>query len=221
MTAMQTKWALRKALRRHHLIEQPKMNPLLPTWGKAARANSKRFCGSAEMAACIAKLTEQTPASRLRNGLVHGYMSIMGSKEGGTVQKAIARWCGISDREPWCAETLTWVAKVKAGYDGPLPVNPYFVPAWEEFAARRGLIVDQRDALPGDVVTFVWAGPHGVGRGEHIGIIVKTGLVRHTIAVNPITAEGNAGGPGGDAVRLETRFRWNLNTVFDLGRLQT
>lgn len=220
MKAIQVKWALRKYLRRHHITEQPKMNPLVPTWGKAAQANSKRFCGSTEMSACVAKLTEQTPASRLRNGIVHGYMSIMGSKEGGAVQKAIARWCGISDREPWCAETFTWVARVKAGYKGPLPANPYFVPSWEDFCARHGLIVDQRAALPGDGVTFVWSGPHGVGRGAHIGCIVKTGLLRHTIAVNPITAEGNAGGPGGDAVRLETRYRWNVNTVFDLARLQ-
>jgi len=216
VNAIQVKWALRKYLRRHHITEQPKMNPAIPTWGKAAKANAKRICGSTEMTACWAKVNEVTPASRLRNGIVHGYHSIMGAMQGGSVQRAIAAFCGLSDRQPWCAETFWYVAKHLAGYNGPRPENIAFVPAWELFAEKHHILVAPRYALPGMGCTFVFTGSKGVGRGQHIGVLLKTGILRHKIAYNPTTAEGNAS----DAVRTETRYWWQINTVFDIGRLQ-
>ena len=220
MNVIALKWKLRKWLRRHHIAEVPKMNPAIPRWGKNAQLLSLTVCGSRDKAMLAAKLAETTPASKLRAGIVKGYQSIMGAKEGGAIQRAIARFCGISAREPWCAETFWYVAKKLAGYNGPAPDNIAFVPAWELFAKAKGIIVAPRYALPGMGCTFVWSGPKGVGRGMHIGTLVKTGIVRHVIRFSPITDEGNAGGAGGDAVREVTRFWYQINVCFDLGRLQ-
>jgi hypothetical protein len=220
INVVKVKWDLRKYLRRHHIPEVPKMNPAIPRWGKNAQLLSLKVCGSRDIKVCAAKLAEATPASRLRAGIVHGYQTIMGAKEGGAIQRAIARFCGISTREPWCAETFWYVAKKLAGYDGPAPDNIAFVPAWELFAKAHDIIVAARYALPGMGCTFVWSGTKGVGKGMHIGTFVKTGILKHTIRFNPRTDEGNAGGAGGDAVREVVRYWWQINVVFDIGQLQ-
>lgn len=214
------KWSLRKYLRRHHIPEVPKMNPAVPVWGKAAQLNSIRCCGSRDRKVLAAKLAELTPAGKVRAGIVAGYKSIVGAKEGGTLQRAIAKFWHISAREPWCAETAGYVLKELAGYLGPMPSNGAFVPSYEELARRKNIIVAPRYALPGMLVSFVWSGPKGVGRGQHIGALIKSGILRHTIAFSPITAEGNAGGPGGDAVRIETRYWYQINLVMDYAQLQ-
>ena len=220
MNTIALKWQLRKYLRRHHIPEVPKMNPAGPVWGKSAQLLSLKVCGSRDKAACAAKLAELTPAGKVRAGVVAGYKSIVGAKEGGTLQKAIAKFWHISDREPWCAETAGYVLKVLAHYLGVMPQNPAYVPSYEELAKAKNVLVAPRYALPGMLVSFVWSGPKGAGRGQHIGALIKTGLIKHTIAFSPITAEGNAGGAGGDAVRIETRYWYQINCVMDYAQLQ-
>jgi hypothetical protein len=94
------------------------------------------------------------------------------------------------------------------------------VKSWELFAEEHGLIVKFANALPGMGVTYVWDGKRGVGNGDHIGTIVKTGIVRHVIQENPLAAEGNTGGPAGDMVAEKTRYWWQINVIFDLAKLQ-
>ena len=220
MNVIALKWKLRKWLRRHHVEEKPKMNPAIPVWGKAAQLNSIRCCGSRDKNVLAAKLAELTPAGKVRAGVVAGYKSIVGAKEGGKLQRAIASFWHISSRLPWCAETAGYVLKKLAGYRGPMPSNPAYVGSYEELAHRKNIIVAPRYALPGMLVSFVWSGRKGVGRGDHIGALIKSGILRHTIAFSPITAEGNAGGAGGDAVRIETRYWYQINLVMDYAQLQ-
>jgi hypothetical protein len=143
----------------------------------------------------------------------------MGALEGGSVQRQIAKWCGLSHDEPWCAETWWWVHVTKAGFNGPRPSNPFYVPTVELWAQAHKIIVRFRDALPGMSVTFVWDGKRGVGLGDHIGTLVKTGVFKHTIAHNPRVAAGNANGSP-DAVKVETFYWWQINIIFDPARLQ-
>ena len=220
MNVIALKWKLRKYLRRHHIPEIPKMNPAVPVWGKNAQLLSLKVCGSRDKNVLAAKLAVLTPAGKVRAAVVTGYKSIVGAKEGGKLQRAIAAFWRISSREPWCAETAGYVLKKLAHYLGPMPSNPAYVGSYEELAHRKNIIVAPRYALPGMLVSFVWSGRKGVGRGQHIGALIKSGILRHTIAFNPITAEGNAGGAGGDAIRIETRYWYQINLVMDFAQLQ-
>jgi hypothetical protein len=210
-----------------HPIEVPPISTRNPVWGKGKQTLAWRISGRFLKHADAHKTQELcdllfplTKAQKLRRGIVAGYQSIMGAKEGGSVQKAIAKFLGISDREPWCAETAWYVLKKLAGFNGNGPMNKAYVPSWELWAKQLGIVVARRNWLPGMYVTFVWNGVKKVGTGNHIGVLVKTGVLRHVVRFNPITAEGNAGGPGGDAVREEVRYFWQINMVFDPARLQ-
>jgi hypothetical protein len=89
-----------------------------------------------------------------------------------------------------------------------------------ESATFAGILVPFRKGLPGMGITFVWDGKRGIGRGDHIGILVKRTLLKAHILVNPRTGEGNASSAKGDAVIITTRYWWQVNTIFDVGRLQ-
>lgn len=208
----------------------PKLSTTSPVWGRGKKQAAWRVSGHAFGSYRAATQKTQylcdllfllTPAQTLRRAIIAGYHSILGAKEGGSVQKAIAAFCHISAREPWCAETAWYVLKKLAGYNGPAPVNIAYVPSWEAFAQSHGILIARRNARPGMYVTFCWDGKRAVGGGDHIGILHKTGIVRHTIRANPITDEGNASGPGGvDAVVETTRYWWQVNCVMDPAKLQ-
>jgi hypothetical protein len=156
-----------------------------------------------------------------RRRLESAYDALLGTKEGSAAQIAIARFCGLSAREPWCAETFWTAAKRDAGYNGERPGNVAYVPAWELFARAHDLIVPNRSEwLPGMGVTFVWDFAKYVGSGDHIGILGEPTDVGHNIKFGTVTHEGNAGGAGTDAVRQEVRPYSCINVVFDLARLQ-
>lgn len=199
-----------------------------PFWGGAAKKNFYRLSQHVKGLEYAPRPTQQlarllfplTPAQKLRARIVAGYHSILGAVEGGATQRAIAKFCGLSRLEPWCAETLYYVLKKLAGYNGPMPDNPYYVPAWELFAKTKGILVPFRKGLPGMGITFVWDGRRGVGNGDHIGILVKRTLLKAHIVLNPTTSEGNASSPKGDAVIITTRYWWQVNVIFDPAQLQ-
>jgi cell wall-associated NlpC family hydrolase len=147
--------------------------------------------------------------------MVAHYQSLLGVSTGSATQRAVEAFAGEARDAPWCASFFWYVTSKLSGYNGPRPSNVAYVPAWEDFARARGILRSRRNALPGMAVTFVWQGPHGVGRGDHIGIILKPGLLTQSVL---FTDEGNAGSPG--RVRQETRYWWQVNTVFDLAQLQ-
>jgi len=211
-----------------HGLTVPRLSTTNPVWGRGKKQAAWRVSGHAfgakraatgKTQALCDLLFPLTPAEKLRHGVLAGYHSIMGAKEGGSVQRAIAKWCGLSHNEPWCAETWWWVHVVKAGFKGPHPSNPYYVPTVELWAQAHRLIVRFRDALPGMSVTLVWDGKRGVGRGDHIGVLVKTGILRHIVSYNPRVAAGNANGSP-DAVKTETFYWWQVNVIFDPAKLQ-
>ena len=212
-----------------HKLAVPKLSLTNPLWGKGKRTLAWRVSAHAfgEKQASAQKtgrlcslLFPLTPAQKCRARIVAGYHSILGAVEGGATQRAIAKFCGLSRLEPWCAETLTYVLKHLAAYNGPMPDNPYFVPSWELFAKAHGIIVPFRKGLPGMVITFKWNGQRQVGTGDHIGVLVKRTWTKAHILVNPRTSEGNAGSPVGDAVIVTTRYWYQVNTIFDVARLQ-
>ena len=219
------KAAMAAYLERHHVPAPRYLHN--QAWGNGAKLLAWRTSTHAGMHPS----TEKTQAlcnllfppnahTLFRSRLVHAYDALMGTKEGSATQRAIAKFCGLSAREPWCAETFWYASKAKAGYDGPHPDNIAYVPSWELFARKMGLIVPESLAAPGMGVTFVWDYAKYVGSGDHIGIIRETGPKGHVIDYSPITEEGNTGGSGGDAVRRETRSWAQVNVVFDLARLQ-
>ncbi len=61
---------------------------------------------------------------------------------------------------------------------------------------------------------------HRYRSGDHIGIVHRTGVLRHTILANPVTDEGNSGGAGGDAVREVARYWYQIKCVFDIAQPQ-
>jgi hypothetical protein len=210
-----------------HKLVLPKVMWKSRVWGKGAKTLAWRVTGymhptkqTDSLPLTWAMFHPPTPAEALRQRIVAGYVSILGAREGGTIQHAIAKFCGISDREPWCAETLKYVLQKLAGYNGPMPDNPAYVPSWELFAKAKNILVSFRDALPGMAATMVWSGAHGIAKGQHIGVLVKCGLMRHTIQFSALNAEGNAGGAGGDAVREVTRWWFQYNVIFDVAKLQ-
>ena len=226
MNIVQLKKEMRAYAVKHGIVEKPRMI-LVARWGKAARQLAWRVSGhmhptqqSDARGVLWAMFHPPSPAAALRQRIVAGYLSILGAKEGGTVQHAIAKFCGIPARLPWCAETFWYVCKSLAGYNGPRPLYIESVKSWELFAEEHGLIVKFTNALPGMAVTYVWDGKRGVGNGDHIGTIVKTGIVRHVIQENPLAAEGNTSGPAGDLVAEKTRYWWQINVIFDLAKLQ-
>ena len=154
--------------------------------------------------------------SQFRAKVVAGYESIMGAKEGGTLQKLIAKFCGIASSVAWCGATLWYVLVKKAGYKGELPPNPLFVPSWELWAQEKGILVKFKDAKAGMQLTFKWNGKRRIGTGDHIGVIIKPGILRHKIVYNPVTAGGNES----NMVKQSRKFWWQVNTVFDVSKLQ-
>ena len=160
--------------------------------------------------------------TEFRAAVLKGYNGLLGVKEGSGKQKEIAAFCGLSSREPWCAETAWYVAKHEAGYNGAeRPENIAYVPSWEMFARAHNLLVPNGQWLPGMFVTFVWDYAKYVGSGDHIGIIADSDATGHRVLANPRTEEGNAGGPGGvDAVIATHRSASVINCVIDLARLQ-
>lgn len=216
------------AYAKKHNLTVPRLSTVNPAWGRGKKQLAWRVSGHAFGAKNAATQKTQTlcdilfpltPAQKIRRAIVAGYNSIMGAKEGGAIQKAIAAFNHISDREPWCAETWWYVLRKLAGFNGPPPSNTAYVPTIELWAQAHGIIVKFSDALAGMSVTFCWDGKRQVGGGDHIGTLVKTGILKHTISYNPRVAAGNASGSP-DAVKVETFYWWQINVIFDPARLQ-
>ena len=212
-------------LKKHNVPVHPWVDN--DSWGEGAQVNAWRVSThahlhpSAQKTLALVNLLFPPDAHQLfRRRLESAYDALLGTKEGSAKQKAIAAYCGLSDREPWCAETFTYAAH-EAGYAGPWPSNRAYVPAWEMFARAHDLIVPRSSWLPGMGITFVWDFKHYVGSGDHIGCLSDDGEhgVHIKYGTNVPTDEGNAGGPGGDAVRSEVRPIECVNVVFDLARL--
>jgi hypothetical protein len=189
-------------------------------WRVSAHAFGEKNASAQKTARLCSLLFPLTPAQKLRERIVAGYRSILGAVEGGAIQRKIAKWCGLSRFEPWCAETWWYVLKELAGFNGPAPDNPYFVPSVELWAQKHGIIVPFRKGLAGMSITFVWDGKRKIGTGDHIGTLVKRTLLKAHILINPRTSEGNASSPKGDAVIITTRYWWQVNCIFDPAKLQ-
>ena len=224
-TNLQTKEAMAKYLALHHVPVAKWART--EAWGSAAQTNAWRVSTHAGLHPSTQKtqmlcnlLFPLNVHQQFRARMESAYDALLGTKEGSATQKAIAQFCGLSDREPWCAETFWYCAKAKAGYNGPRPDNIAYVPSWEMFAKAHDLIVPRSSWLPGMGVTFVWDYARYVGSGDHIGVLGEPTDVGHSITYGTVTHEGNAGGPGGDAVRQEVRPYSVINLVFDLSRLQ-
>lgn len=211
-----------------HDLTVPALSTTNPYWGKGKKQAAWRVTTHAEMHPATQK-TQQlcdflfplTPAQKLRRGIVAGYKSLVGVREGSAKQKAIAAFCGLSWTQPWCAETAWYVLRHEAGFAGNGPANRAYVPSWELWAKSKGLLVDHSKALAGMYITFRWDGGKGVGTGNHIGIITQPGLMRHTVQFSVGTTEGNTGGYSGvDGVYTEKRWWYQTNCIIDPARLQ-
>ena len=228
---MNTNAEVKKALAAYcevHYIPVPAWTPT-EAWGTGARTMAWRVSTHAGLHPSDLKtqalcdlLFPPDSREKFRRRLESAYDALLGTKEGSAAQLAIARFCGLSAREPWCAETFWTCAKRDAGYNGPRPENIAYVPLWELFAKAHSIIVPNRSLwLPGMGVTFAWtSAAHYVGGGNHIGILGEPSDLGHNIKFGVVTHEGNAGGPGGDAVRQEVRPYSCISVVFDLARLQ-
>ena len=206
-------------------LKLPRVIYSSPVWGKGAQGLAWRVSGDLNthgrkvaQGTAAAPLwlyfNPPTPAEHLRERLVHAYDSLNGVTYGSVKQKEISKFAGLPWTLPWCAMTFWYAAKHMAGYNGPGAANIAYVPSWELFAQNRKLIVPFRKAKPGMAVTFVWDGKRQIGTGDHIGIIDQ----KSTFSISAVVAtdEGNAGG----AVGQHSRYWWQINTIFDIAKLQ-
>jgi hypothetical protein len=170
---VRTKYALRKALRNHKppIPETPKMN-MFPVWGKAAQANSRRYCGHSDAASCAAKLFPPTLQQRI---VEEANKAVAQRWTGASIQK----WYGMQG--PWCC--MTW-SRIKDLAGSKSPKYAY-VPSVVTAAAKgeHGLHIVS-SPRPGDAVIYDWQGDH---YADHIGTLLRKvgGLI--------YVAEGNAG----------------------------
>jgi hypothetical protein len=153
---------------------------------------------------------------RFRKEVVNGYKHMVGSGVGSYWWRRIVAYAGLHGslaREEWCGATWRFVLHFFAGYDGPWPANPNYVPDIETFARDRHILVARSEARSGMTLTYVWSGQKGIGRGQHVGVLGHNYGFFHSL----LTFGGNEGSPP------EVRRSWHLwssvNTVSDTARL--
>lgn len=87
---------------------------------------------------------------------------------------------------PWCSQFVWWVFNRNGINLKKLSDNPAYTPnLWNDLKVR-GWAVGERDAKPGDICFFDFAG--GKHRIEHVGIVVENRFP------NFVTIEGNTSG---------------------------
>jgi hypothetical protein len=120
-----------------------------------------------------------------------------GSNRGKRVEEFL-RAAGLGPGSPWCASFCWWVL-VECGYRGYGPITKGWVPSWEEWGQKKGLLVNKLRAQRGDFVTFKFG---------HIGIVTRNyGLAKRVASI-----DGNIGAHGG-SVAHATRPFWQVDKV--------
>jgi hypothetical protein len=114
------------------------------------------------------------------------------------------RWYGFSDRVPWCAIFVSWVAEQAGLIDaGIIPRFASCAAGIQWFRDRGQWFGGDYTPRPGDLIFFDWE-PDGVA--DHVGIVERVeGEYVHTI-------EGNSS----DSVRRRT-YRLDSNRIFGYG----
>ena len=97
-------------------------------------------------------------------GMVDLVESAVGTQEGTAKQQRWASKTGLGFTEPWCANFVS-NGLTRRGITS-LPVNPNYVPSYEEWGAKYAVGGGLAKAKPGDLLTF---------SGRHIGVYVGNG----------------------------------------------
>ena len=112
---------------------------------------------------------------------------------------------GIGFPTAWCAAFCVYVLR-RAGYRGPWPDKPAWVPSWASWARATGRAVAPAAARRGDLVCINWAGSDPTP--DHIAVVTgNLGALKRLTTV---------GGNEGDAVREGWRPYWQAHTVVRL-----
>ena len=161
------------AMRRYadaHGIDKPHVTWASPVWGNGAKALAWRITTHAH----------KTPSTRLDQTLVEivlpvsfgtkviraaaGEVGVMEHPAGSNDGPRVSEYQAVTGafRQPWCASFVSWCYR-QAGYHGPLPASPGWVPSWSS-AARHHVpaafqAVNKLTLRKGDYVTL-WGNRH-------------------------------------------------------------
>ena len=210
MNTVRLKYAMRAYARKHGLEVPKGYTPSSPVWGKGAKTLAWRITGHAgrhesTSAVVVADilfpktLGQKIAEVALSQRGVHE--DPYGSNDGVRVreyQKVTGAF-----KQAWCASFVSWCVR-RAGYNGPLPSSPAWVPSWAPFRP-----VARRNLKPGDYVCLWHSG--------HIEVFISW-KIRYVLAncvggnTSPVGKNANGG-----MVARTTRYVTEMNAAGRVG----
>jgi hypothetical protein len=135
------KWAMVKYARAHGIgYEDTHIKPSVPVWGGGARRLAHRIT-KGRTRACDQRLIDLVLPPSFGERVVRaarGEVGVTENPPGSNDGPRVKQYQAVTGmyRQPWCASFVAWCLR-QAGYDGPLPSSPAWVPSWAA-AARTG-----------------------------------------------------------------------------------
>ncbi len=214
MTKKQIRTYKRRMLRRARRegVEIPRdFNPRTGRMGGPGIALEAKLCKRFGYAGSPAELRERLTwkLTPFPQKLAKDAAEELGTTEwpaGSNAGKRVAEYLrsvGLGTGYPWCAAFVTWCLK-RAGYDGKLPGNPAYVPAWSAWGRANGYAVAKIRARRGDLLCFEFDGD---STPDHIGICTgNLGAIKTYRTIEGNTSAGGSQDNGGAVLRKTRLF---------------